>query len=280
MSRVFNFQNQNPHGTVFLNFLDRNGNVNVQAIRNDGGYTEVDEVDISYLFRCENPKISYPYGGGIHFCNYQLKSKSPDMMVFELNQKEVTYQGNTYLMYDYPSAVFVTAMQYNNRMGLICVSSIRVHRNGVVDLYGFGDIQAPNIPLIMASETDDTIQGQTPYRFRIIFNNEQSFNEVPDNLVNYFLNPENSLIVERVNTDTVGGNSYRPVVAFYPAFDKEDGDYMAFHVVTGEEVFALDLDPRAENLCSGVSIASAYSDEQGISEKSISKARPYDVLIG
>ena len=277
MSRVFNFQNQsNPYGTVFLNFLDRSGNVNVQAIRNDG--EDTDEVDISYLFRCKNPKISYPYGGGIHFCNYQLKSKSPDLMVFELNQKEVTYHGNTYLMYDYPSAVFVTAMQ-NNRMGLVCVSSIRVRRNGVVDLYRFGDIQAPNIPLVMLSQTDDTTQGQTPYNFGILFN-EESFNKMPDNLVNYFLNPENSLIVERVNIDTVGGNSFRPVVAFYPAFGNGDGDYMAFHVVTGEEVFTLDLDPRAENLCSGVSIASAYSDEQAISEESISKARPYDVLIG
>lgn len=277
MSRVFNFQNQsNPYGTVFLNFLDRSGNVNVQAIRNDG--EDTDEVDLSYLFRCKNPKISYPYGGGIHFCNYQLKSKSPDLMVFELNQKEVTYQGKTYLMYDYPSAVFVTAMQ-NNIMGLVCVSSIRVHRRGSVDLYRFGDIQAPSIPLIISSETDDTIQGQTPYNFRIIFN-EESFNKMPDNLVNYFLNPENSLIVERVNTDTVGGNYYEPVVAFYPAFGKGDGDYMSFHVVTGEEVFNLDLDPRAENLCSGVSIASAYSDEQVISEESISKARPYDVLIG
>lgn len=277
MSRVFNFQNQpNPYGTVFLNFLDRSGNVNVQAIRNDG--EDTDEVDISYLFRCKNPKISYPYGGGIHFCNYQLKSKSPDLMVFELNQKEVIYHGKTYLMYDYPSAAFVTAMQYN-RMGLVCVSSIWVHRNGVVDLYRFGDIQAPSIPLVMSSETDDTVQGQTPYNFRIIFN-EESFNQMPDNLVNYFLNPENSLIVERVNTDSVFGNSFRPVVAFYPAFGKGDGDYMSFHVVTGEEVFALDLDPRAENLCSGVSIASAYSDEQVISEESISKARPYDVLIG
>ena len=277
MSRVFNFQNQsNPYGTVFLNFLDRSGNVNVQAIRNDG--EDTDQVDLSYLFRCKNPKISYPYGGGIHFCNYHLKSKSPDMMVFELNQKEITYQGKTYLMYDYPSAVFVTAMQ-NNRMGLVCVSSIWVHRKGVVDLYRFGDIQAPNIPLVMSSETDDTAQGQKPYNFRIIFN-EESFNEMPDNLVNYFLNPENSLIVERVNTDSVFGNSFRPVVAFYPAFGKGDGDYMSFHVVTGEEVFALDLDPRAENLCSGVSIASAYSDEQVISEESISKARPYDVLIG
>jgi hypothetical protein len=277
MSRVFNFQNQsNPYGTVFLNFLDRSGNVNVQAIRNDG--EDTDEVDISYLFRCKNPKISYPYGGGIHFCNYHLKSKSPDMMVFELNQKEVTYQGKTYLMYDYPSAAFVTAMQ-NNRMGLVCVSSIMVHRKGVVDLYRFGNIQAPNIPLVMSSETDDTVQGQAPYNFRIIFN-EESFNKMPDNLVNYFLNPENSLIVERVNTDSVFGNSFRPVVAFYPAFGKGDGDYMSFHVVTGEEVFALDLDPRAENLCSGVSISSAYSDEQVISEESISKARPYDVLIG
>lgn len=277
MSRVFNFQNQsNPYGTVFLNFLDRSGNVNVQAIRNDG--EDTDEVDISYLFRCKNPKISYPYGGGIHFCNYHLKSKSPDMMVFELNQKEVTYQGKTYLMYDYPSAAFVTAMQ-NNRMGLVCVSSIMVHRKGVVDLYRFGNIQAPNIPLVMSSETDDTAQGQKPYNFRIIFN-EESFNKMPDNLVNYFLNPENSLIVERVNTDSVFGNSFRPVVAFYPAFGKGDGDYMSFHVVTGEEVFALDLDPRAENLCSGISISSAYSDEQVISEESISKARPYDVLIG
>lgn len=277
MSRVFNFQNQsNPYGTVFLNFLDRSGNVNVQVIRNDG--EDTDKVDLSYLFRCKNPKISYPYGGGIHFCNYQLKSKSPDLMVFELNQKEVTYHGKTYLMYDYPSAVFVIARQ-NNRMGLVCVSSIRVHRRGSVDLYRFGGIQAPNIPLVMSSETDDTTQGQTPYNFRIIFN-EESFNQMPDNLVNYFLNPENSLIVERVNTDTVGGNSFRPVVAFYPAFSKGDGDYMAFHVVTGEEVFALDLDPRAENLCSGVSIASAYSDEQVISEENISKARPYDVLIG
>lgn len=277
MSRVFNFQNQsNPYGIVFLNFLDRSGNVNVQAIRNDG--EDTDEVDLSYLFRCKNPKISYPYGGGIHFCNYQLKSKSPDLMVFELNQKEVTYQGKTYLMYDYPSAVFVTAMQ-NNIMGLVCVSSIRVHRRGSVDLYRFGDIQAPSIPLIISSETDDTTQGQTPYNFRIIFN-EESLNQMPDNLVNYFLNPENSLIVERVNTDTVGGNYYKPVVAFYPAFGKGDGDYMSFHVVTGEEVFNLDLDPRAENLCSGVSIASAYSDEQVISEESISKARPYDVLIG
>lgn len=277
MSRVFNFQNQsNPYGTVFLNFLDRSGNVNVQAIRNDG--EDTDQVDLSYLFRCKNPKISYPYGGGIHFCNYQLKSKSPDLMVFELNQKEVTYHGKTYLMYDYPSAVFVTAMQ-NNRMGLVCVSSIRVHRRGSVDLYRFGDIQASNIPLVMSSETDDTAQGQKPYNFRIIFN-EESFNKMPDNLVNYFLNPENSLIVERVNTDSVFGNSFRPVVAFYPAFGKGDGDYMSFHVVTGEEVFALDLDPRAENLCSGVSISSAYSDEQVISEESISKARPYDVLIG
>ena len=277
MSRVFNFQNQsNPYGTVFLNFLDRSGNVNVQAIRNDG--EDTDQVDLSYLFRCKNPKISYPYGGGIHFCNYQLKSKSPDLMVFELNQKEVTYHGKTYLMYDYPSAVFVTAMQ-NNRMGLVCVSSIRVHRRGSVDLYRFGDIQAPNIPLVMSSETDDTAQGQKPYNFRIIFN-EESFNKMPDNLVNYFLNPGNSLIVERVNTDIVYGNSFRPVVAFYPAFGKGDGDYMSFHVVTGEEVFTLDLDPRAENLCSGVSIASAYSDEQVISEESISKARPYDVLIG
>lgn len=277
MSRVFNFQNQsNPYGTVFLNFLDRSGNVDVQAIRNDG--EDTDQVDLSYLFRCKNPKISYPYGGGIHFCNYQLKSKSPDLMVFELNQKEVTYHGKTYLMYDYPSAVFVTAMQ-NNRMGLVCVSSIRVHRRGSVDLYRFGDIQATNIPLVMSSETDDTVQGQKPYNFRIIFN-EESFNQMPDNLVNYFLNPENSLIVERVNTDSVFGNSFRPVVAFYPAFGKGDGDYMSFHVVTGEEVFALDLDPRAENLCSDVSIASAYSDEQVISEESISKARPYDVLIG
>ena len=164
-------------------------------------------------------------------------------------------------------------------MGLVCVSSIRVHRNGVVDLYRFGDIQAPNIPLIMYSQTDDTTQGQTPYNFLISLN-EESFNKMPNNLVNYFLNPENSLIVERVNIDTVGGNSFRPVVAFYPAFGNGDGDYMAFHIVTGEEVFTLDLDPRAENLCYGVSIASAYSDEQAISEESISKARPYDVLIG
>lgn len=277
MSRVFNFQNpSNPYGTVFLNFLDRSGNVDVQAIRNDG--EDTDQVDLSYLFRCRNPKISYPYGGGIHFCNYKLKSKSPDLMVFELNQKEVTYNGKTYLMYDYPAAVFVTAMQ-NNRMGLVCVSSIKVHRRGSVDLYRFSGIKDPNIPLLMSSETDDTTQGQTPYNFRIIFKGG-AYTNMPDTLVNYFLNPENSLIVERVNTDTIGGQSYKPVVAFYPAFGKGDGDYMAFHVVTGEEVFTLDLDPRAENLCSGVSIASAYSDEQVISEESISKARPYDVLIG
>lgn len=276
MSRLFNFQNWgNPYRTVFLNFLDRFGNVNTQAISNDG---EVDEVDISYLFRCKNPKISYPYGRGMHFCNYQLKSKSPDLMVFELAQKEVTYQGKTYLMYDYPAAVFVIA-KYNNRFGLVCVSSIRVHRSGIIDLYRLGDLQNPNIPLQVESQTDDTSEGQKPYNFQILFNGEV-FSKMPSNLVNYFLNPQDSLIVERVNIDTVSGASFKPVVAFYPSFGKGDGDWMEFHVVTGEEVFKAELDPQTEGTCYDVTIASAYSDEIVIGEETVSSPASYGVLVG
>ena len=277
MSRLFNIQNWcNPYGTVFLNFLDRSGNVNTQAISNDGD--SVDEVDISYLFRSKNPKISYPYGRGMHFCNYQLKSKSSELMVFELAQKEVTYGGKTYLMYDYPAAVFVTAM-HNNRIGLVCVSSIGVHRSGIIDLYRLGDLQNPNIPLQVESQTDDTVDGQKPYNFQILLNGE-AFSKMPSNLVDYFLNPEDSLIVERVNTDTVSGPAFKPVVAFYPSFGKGDGDWMEFHVVTGSETFKADLDPQTEGTCYDVTIASAFSDENVISEETITSPASYGVLIG
>lgn len=279
MSRIFNFQNwHNPYSTVFLEFLDRQGNVRTRAVNGRADDHEIETVDLSYLFRTKKPQISYPYGRGVHFCNYDLKFSNNEMRVFALAQKEVTYQGKTYLMYDYPNAVFVTAMN-NGRMGLVCVTSILVWRSGQVDLFRLGNLDHPNVPLVMRSETDDTITGKKPYNFSLVFNGE-SFSKMPSNLINYFLGPEDSLIVERKNVDTVGGNSYKPVVAFYPSFGKGDGDWMEFHVVTGDEVFKIDEDIQSEGTCYDVTIASAYSDETVISEETITAPTSYGVLIG
>lgn len=271
--RFFNFQNWcSPYKQVFLSFSDIFGNYVVAGVKKD---QDIDtKITIDHFFKSRDPKLSYPYGKGIHFLNYSVSGRTPRYIEFTLNKADVPYQGQTKQVFDYPNALFVST-RTEKQDSVSCVHIIRVNRRGGTEFFRFGSVESPSYPLIVSSYTDDTVEGKNPYNWGLSIKGVP-YNKMPSNLIDYFLNPSESLAAERINTDSIGGITRYPVVAFFPQFSD---DSVSLNLITGNRSWEPDYDLRNSDLCSGVQNTRAFSDELAFDTTKIENQKYLQIAI-